>query len=48
MGKTSGRCQSSASSTPSPLEGLTNLQELDLSDTQVADLRPLEGLTNLQ
>ena len=31
-----------------PLEGLTSLQELDLSDTQVADLRPLEGLTNLQ
>jgi hypothetical protein len=31
-----------------PLAGLTSLQELVLSDTEVADLRPLEGLTNLQ
>jgi hypothetical protein len=31
-----------------PLEGLADLQYLDLSDTQVADLRPLAGLTNLQ
>ena len=31
-----------------PLKGLTALQTLDLSDTQVADLGPLKGLTALQ
>lgn len=32
----------------SPLAGLTNLQELDVSNTEVSDLSPLSGLTNLQ
>ena len=31
-----------------PLKGLTNLQNLDLRDTQVVDLTPLQGLTNLR
>ena len=31
-----------------PLKPLTNLQTLDLHNTQVADLRPLERLINLQ
>ena len=32
----------------SPLKDLTNLERLDLEDTQVSDLSPLEGLTNLK
>ena len=31
-----------------PLAGLTNLQTLNCSATQVSDLAPLAGLTNLQ
>ena len=32
----------------SPLAGLTNLQDLGLTGTQVSDVTPLAGLTNLQ
>jgi Leucine-rich repeat (LRR) protein len=33
---------------PLTLKGLTALQQLDLSNTQVANLEPLKGLTALQ
>ncbi len=31
-----------------PLQGLTGLQSLSLSNTQVSELGPLQGLTGLQ
>ena len=31
-----------------PLQGLTKLQSLDLTNTPIVDVTPLQGLTNLQ